>query len=120
MSNKMYYKYTVSVNANIKGNLHRYTKGDTYVYDVNTAMYVCRKETDDMVSVHSISPDMMATIADLGIVYPDLSAQTRSSEIDRLLDLYNKDINECVEEGDELGVNVLSNLIKVLNHLKRF
>ena len=120
MNNKMYYKYIVSVNANVKGNLHRYTKGDVYKYDTNTDMYVCRKETDDTISVHSISPDMMATIADLGVVYPDMSAQTRSSEIDRLLDLYNKDINECVEEGDELGVNVLSNLIKVLNHLKRF
>ena len=83
-------------------------------------MFVCRKETADMISTHMISTDVMETLIDWGFVYPvyEEVAPTRESEIDRLLGVYRADFIAYKDSNNKEGLTVAANMIKVLNHLK--
>lgn len=123
---KLNNKYTVSSSINIGGEfnqagaLGQYKAGDTYVYDRKNGMFVCRKETEDMISTHMISTDVMETLIDLGFVYPvyEETVPTRESEINRLMGIYHADFIEYNNTNNKEGLVVTANLLKVLTHLK--
>lgn len=123
---KLNNKYTVSSSINISGDfnqagaLGQYKAGDTYVYDRKNGMFVCRKETEDMISTHMIGSDIMEFLIDLGFVYPvyEETVPTRESEINRLLGIYRADLIEYKSTNNDEGLVVTANLLKVLNHLR--
>ena len=123
---KLNNKYTVSSSINIGGEfnqagaLGQYKAGDTYVYDRKKGMFTCRKETEDMISTHMISTDIMETLIDWGFVYPvyEETVPTRESEIDRLLGVYRADFIAYKDSNNKEGLVVTANLLKVLSHLK--
>lgn len=118
-------------------------ENDTFVYDEQTGMYMSiytedyngdsesSSATSSYVSTYKISTDYAQTLINEGYLVEVAEAPKKNftnifDEIDKLLDIYNRDLTnlkttednetpQCVKLEHE---TVTSNLIHLLNHLK--